>query len=332
MFARPVFASLCVLMVLCCGASHSVSQVMMPVPQGYGPPPSCLFGGGTPGYYWSAGVRKYINSFTSYQFPNPFPPGQDPLSRLEFPIDQWFAGGEVRYVTPYWSLSGLIWTNFNTESNLNMQDSDWDDASMPGQKTIFSESKCRLNRGLLAEVRLALPGPKSACSIIRPVVGARYQQFRFTTHDGVQTELGGGAQDLPGDGIDFRQTFYHAYLGGLFGAVFQGGCFSATPPLMLDVQFDYALVTASNEDVHLLRAGDRVTNENTRGHAWHCSVSASIPVRCNLMARVEADFIRILTEGSHRMTNSLFNIDFSFDGAKVWSDQASVTAMAEWRF
>ena len=35
------------------------------------------------------GLRKYFNSFTSWQFPN-FQGPQDPLSRLEYPWDQTF--------------------------------------------------------------------------------------------------------------------------------------------------------------------------------------------------------------------------------------------------
>lgn len=305
----------------------------MPVQLGCDPPPETFFGGGNPAHCWSVGVRKFINSFTSYQFPNPFPPGQDPLSRLEFPIDQWFVGGAARYATASWTLTGLFWTNINAESDLKMQDSDWDDSDMPGQKTIFSESKCRLNRGVLAEARLALPGQRSAGSILRPVVGARYQQFRFTTHDGMQMAVGGSPQALPGDGIGFKQTFYHAYVGGMLGTVVRtGGPFSTLPTVMLDFQFDYALVKGANEDLHLLREGDRVTMEKTTGHAWHCSIGAMLLVRQSLSARIEVDFIRTLTHGSHRMVNSLFNIDFSFDGARVWSDQASIAALAEWRF
>ena len=42
------------------------------------------------GYYGSIGVRKYFNSFTSYQFPDPEQPVLNPLSRLEWPWEQLF--------------------------------------------------------------------------------------------------------------------------------------------------------------------------------------------------------------------------------------------------
>ena len=71
------------------------------------------------------GVRKLINSFTSYQFPNPYPPNQDPLSRLEFPLDQWFVGMRGLYSRKWAALLAEAWTNVSQESALQMQDSDW---------------------------------------------------------------------------------------------------------------------------------------------------------------------------------------------------------------
>jgi len=44
------------------------------------------------------GLRKYFNSFTSWQFPN-FQGPQDPLSRLEYPWDQTFLA--IRGTTTY---------------------------------------------------------------------------------------------------------------------------------------------------------------------------------------------------------------------------------------
>jgi hypothetical protein len=103
-------------------------------------------------------------------------------------------------------------------------------------------------------------------------------------------------------------------------------------PVLVDLQFDYALVTAKNEDLHLLRSGDRVTEENTRGHCWHLALGVKTLVRNTLTARIEADFKRLLTNGSHRLTNPLFDLDFSFNGSQVWSDQASISAVGELSF
>ncbi len=109
-----------------------------------------------PDWRYSIGVKKFFNSFTSYQFPNPFPPNQDPLSRLEFPIDQWFFGGDYEYLSRFWSARFESWVNINKESRSRMQDSDWDHEDLPFQKTIFSESNCRLNSGWLLDLRILL--------------------------------------------------------------------------------------------------------------------------------------------------------------------------------
>jgi outer membrane protease len=279
------------------------------------------------GFSQSIGTIKFFNSFTSYEFPNPFPPNQDPLSRLEFPVDQWFLGGAISYAAPSWKLRSEGWVNLNKESNLKMQDSDWDDDFLESQKTIFSESNCRLNRGTLIDIGCSIATPLEQSIPVRPVIGYRYQYFSFTTHDGFQASLDGAAFDLPGDGIDFRQSFEHFY----FGLNWEQNL--ASPRLSemlsrarLEVKFDYALVKGKNEDLHLLRTGYHKTADTTRGHCWHLAAGLDFSAADYLRARVFADFKRVLTDGSHRLTNSLHVLDFSWDGAHVWSDQASVTA------
>jgi len=279
------------------------------------------------------GLKKFINSFTSYQFPNPFPPQQDPLSRLEFPIDQWFMGLATSYAASSFLLAGECWLNVTRESAFKMLDSDWTDEAQPSQKTVFSESQCRLDKGLLFDAKIAPAISADPSWFFRPVAGWRYQYFRFTTHDGYQWDLDGDQMELPGDGIVFEQTFNHLYVGGLFNfSVAAARFISSTALVKFEIQLDYAEVSARNEDLHLLRAGHRVTVERTRGHCWHASLSARLISGSNLGARIEADFKRVLTRGGHQLTNPLFNLDFSFDGAKVWSDQASIAAVGEYRF
>jgi hypothetical protein len=278
-------------------------------------------------------ISRYINSFTSYEFPSPFPPYQEPLSRLEFPIDQWFLGVSTGFENTSWAVRCQAWTNISRESGLKMQDSDWDNEDHPFQKTIFSDSRCRLNRGLLIDVSLIVGSGLERSFNLRPVVGYRYQYFYFTTHDGFQGDINANFSGLPGDGIDFRQIFYHYYVGSILESSFNANdIVPRLPRVRILAQIDYAGVNAVNEDLHLLRLGDRVTRDNTRGHCWHVALSAGIALNNRLRARIEGDFKRIITHGSHRLTNSLFGLDFSFDGSRVWSDQASVGATAEMEF
>lgn len=285
---------------------------------------------GARNWQYDVGVKKFFNSYTSYQFPNPFPPNQDPLSRLEFPIDQWFFGGEYDYLSRNWSMHFQSWVNLNEEARGLMQDSDWDEETQPFRKTVFSESRCRLNSGWLFDLKFVIKPEWSIFRTLLPVCGLRYQRFYFTTHDGYQVDLSGHAMDLSGDGINFEQIFYHGFLGAEMDTKLNtSGLSRSIPHVNLNISADYALVTARNEDLHLLRRGRRITRENTRGHCWHAEATASFFVRHNIKALLNADFKRIVTDGGHQLTNSVFNIDFSFDGARVWSDQLSITAATE---
>jgi hypothetical protein len=280
-------------------------------------------------YGISLKLRKYVNSFTSYEFPNPFPPNQDPLSRLEFPIDQWFLGLGVDYSAPHWSVAVDGWVNLSRSSDRSMQDSDWDDETMPFQKTIFSESSCRMDRGLMLDLAFTVGKPMGRGFGVRPVFGYRHQYFDFTTHDGVQEDISGNTANLQGDGIEFEQTYHHYFAGAQVGLDLQRLGRVSLGRLQATCQIDYALVDARNEDLHLLRSGERITIENGSGHCWHFGIAVTSRTSRSIRAGVSIDFMRVITDGSHRLLNSPFSIDFSFDGSKAWSDQLSGELTAE---
>ncbi len=211
-----------------------------------------------------------------------------------------------------------------------MQDSDWDDDANPSQKTIFSESSCRLNRGVIVDLAASLGNPVARFFNLRPILGYRYELLLFTTYDGYQTELGGQAMDLPGDGIEFRQTFSHFYFGGkLYRDLILPMPQIGPTTLRLLFQLDYALIQGKNEDFHLLRIGNRVTEQNTSGHCWHLLAALGLYGREAFATRIEMDLKRSITHGGHQLTNSFFALNFSFDGSRVWSDQVSLSAVVE---
>ncbi|MDQ1237826.1 MAG: hypothetical protein QG577_10, partial [Thermodesulfobacteriota bacterium] len=210
------------------------------------------------------------------------------------------------------------------------QDSDWTDGANPGQKTIFSESRCKMNSGFSVDAKVDMALGLTAALNIRPLVGWRVQRFSFTTYDGIQFEVGQQPFPLPGNGIEFRQTFYHYYIGGIFRRTLGASRMLPSLPLVdVSIQGDYGMVTAGNEDLHLLRSGHRVTQDNTRGHSWHANIQLGFLYTQSLRARLEADLLRIVSHGSHRLTNPVQFVDFSFDGSRVWSDQASFTVTGE---
>ncbi len=282
-------------------------------------------------------LQRLAASHTSYEFGNPYPPKQVPLSRLEFPLDSWWAGAELRADFPRFSVGFEALTNLSREVEGRMYDSDWDDEGDPDRKTVFSESRLRLERSYMLKADidlktsdwLGLPGWVD----LRPVAGVRRQRFSFTTHDGTQWDLTGQEPPtpLPGDGIAFEQVYMHYFLGLKAG-------FDLPRPAGLEgltalVQLDWAYVEGRNRDHHVLRAGERYTYEDTNGHAWHGSIGLRLGLTGRLSLSAMADFLAIETRGDHRLVNSAPGIDFAFpDGVKAWSGQNRYSLLLRYCF
>lgn len=283
-------------------------------------------------------VKNYLNSHTSYEFGNPFPPGHAPLSRLEFPMNALWAGVEARRNFPRFSLGIEIMRNVSTEAQGIFKDSDWTDEESPKVRTIYSESNCRLDpsysiRGdldLKVSDWLRLPGWFD----LRPVVGFRWQRVAFVTHDGMQYDFEEDPpviDSLPGDGIRFDQTYWHYFIGLKTGIDLEKAL--NMPRLKLQCQVDLAYVEGSNQDHHLLRAGNRFTYERTTGDAWHVSLGITYGLTRHLHAGVAVDYLKIVTAGSHRLVNRDMSVDLSWcNGVKVRSEQTNVMLSLEYMF
>ncbi len=287
--------------------------------------------------HWSLGVkvRRFLDSHTSYEFGNPFPPYQTPLSRLEFPLDAWWGGLEGRGSWPRFSVGLEALTNLSSEADGKMSDSDWDDDENPGLRTIYSESYCRIepsyairfDADLKVSDWMGLPSSLD----LRPVIGFRWQHFRLVTHDGVQTEQGWPPQPLPGDGIKFTQT-YRQYFIGLKGS-FDLSEYLPLHRFNVLMQVDWAYVQGENEDIHLLRAGQRFTFEDTRGQAWHGLLGVEAGLSKSINLGLELDGLWLSTTGSHRLLNAPLGDDFTFHhGVKVWSRQISLSLNLQYAF
>ncbi len=281
-------------------------------------------------------TQRMFASHTSYEFGNPFAPTQNPLSRLEFPLDSWWAGVELRATFPRVSFGGEALTNLSQETGRWMQDSDWDDEENPRRKTIFSKSRCRLESSYLVRADidlrvsdwLGLPEWLD----LRPVAGFRRQEFNLTTHDGTQWDVADPEPiSLPGDGIAFDQAYSHYFLGMRAGLDL--GRYVKLRSLTALLQLDWAYVEGRNRDRHLLRDGQRFTYEETYGQAWHGSIGLQAGLTERLSLAAEADVLTLSTTGSHRLVNSTFDIDFIFsDGVKVWSDQNRLSLQLRYSF
>ncbi|MHB8771394.1 MAG: omptin family outer membrane protease [Syntrophales bacterium] len=282
-------------------------------------------------------VERLVASHTSYEFGNPYPPKQVPLSRLEFPLDSWWAGAELRANFPRFSVGLEALTNLSREVEGRMHDSDWDDEDEPDRKTIFSESRSRLEPSYMLKADIDL---KTSDWLglpdwidLRPVAGVRRQRFSFVTHDGTQWDLTGQEPPtpLPGDGIAFEQVYTHYFLGlkASLDLPKPDGLESITAL----VQLDWAYVEGRNRDHHVLRAGERYTFEDTNGHAWHGSIGLRLGLTGRLSLSAVADFLAIETRGDHRLVNAPLDMEYAFpDGVKAWSGQNRYSLLLQYRF
>lgn len=282
-------------------------------------------------------LKYFFRSHTSYEFGNPFPPFQEPLSRLEFPINTWWGGLEMKLNLSRFSfgLEGI--TNVTQNAHGKFEDSDWDDENRPYEKTIYSQSEMRVAPSYMvrldADVDVSdwLRLPKGLS--IRPVAGFRWQKFNLVSHDGTQWDLTGFAPEyaLPGEGIRFKQEYWQYFIG--LRSILDLSYATGLKSLVLLMQADWAYVEGKNEDHHLLRQGRRFTYESTYGEAWHASIGLKKDLGTNFRIGLDADYLAIKTTGKHRLVNADFNIDMDVsNGVRTWSDQASVSLTLEYRF
>ena len=290
---------------------------------------------------WSLDLvtKRYSGSHTSYEFGNPEPPMQAPLSRLEFPMNAWFGGVAVSGKFDRFSVSGEILRNISRSSSGVFKDSDWTGENVPvSVMDIYSEASVRVEPSYMARVDVDMRVDDwvelPEWLDFRPVIGVRWQDLNFVAHDGVQTypaEPSWGADAYPGDALRFNQTYRQYFLGARMS--YDSGKHVELPGLKLTGQLDWAYVSGSNTDHHLQREGKRMTYENTHGGAWHVMVGLIAPLSKDLNLGLSFEYLRIKTSGTHRLTDSAANIDLGWDnGVKVWSEQMNTNLSLQYVF
>ncbi len=291
-----------------------------------------------PGLEISIKQKTMFNSHTSYEFGNPLPPYQKPLSRLEFPIDSVWGGLEARKQISRFSIGVDFLTSVADQETGRFKDSDWAEDSNTAFLSNYGETSCRLEPsyqvGADIDMQVAdllkLPNEFN----LRPVLGFRWQQLSLMTHDGIQYDynisgLPPDIQDLPGNTIAFKQSWYQYFIGARVGYEWKNIPWLYRIKLL--TQLDWSYVEGDNWDHHLLRAGKRITEEETSGDAWHAALSAILGLTKNLDLGIEADYLKIETTGTHTLSNFDQSLRWS-DGVKVWSEQYGITVKLGYRF
>lgn len=290
---------------------------------------------------WQIAVKQktLFNSHTSYEFGNPLPPYQQPLSRLEFPIDSVWGGVEIRKQFSRVSIGAGFLTSFAAQETGRFKDSDWADDTNTARLTNYGETYCRLNPSYQVEadidLQLADLLQLPTRFELRPLLGFRWQQLSLVAHDGLQYDydtpgLPPNILDLPGDTIGFEQNWYQYCAGIRLGYEWQR--LAWLHRLKLQSQLDWSYVEGDNRDYHLLQPGHRITEEQTSGNGWHASLAVLLGITRNFDLGLEADYLKLETTGSHTLRNDFFPAESWSTGVKVWSEQYSITMKTQFRF
>ncbi|MDD5440208.1 MAG: omptin family outer membrane protease [Candidatus Omnitrophica bacterium] len=293
-------------------------------------------------------MQRYMVSHTSYEIGNPDGPRQEPLSRLEFPLDTWWLRFDLRRTSPRWSVGGRAGLSVARNVDGRMKDSDWERESTPEMLTTYSESACRAEANYLfrgdVDVNVAdwLGLPSSV--EIRPLFAFQFQRFNLMAHDGVQWSNGlygedddvelDGAQSsvaLAGDGIHFRQDYYLYQIGARGAYNMQA---ARNVVVRVHGEADWGPALAYYEDHHLLREGDLFSYCKGRGNSLYFLAGLETVIAKTITVGIDMDYTWI---GTTRATITHSNIPLhenqSWDnGVKIWSDQTSLVAHVSYAF
>ena len=146
------------------------------------------------GFFLAPQIKRFLRSHTSYQFGDPEQANLTPLSRLEFPLNSWWAGVNLGLKGPRTSLELELLAGLPDQDDLGVvRDSDWEDPNRPKLRTTYSETTTKLKESFTLDAKvthgvgdkLGLP----AWLDLKPLLGVRWQHFVFTGGPGVQQSM-----------------------------------------------------------------------------------------------------------------------------------------------
>ena len=320
----------------------------------FGPNTGATFGPGCnpcgQGFWVGLGVRKYVDGFTSFEFPgrqlaNTNPPGK---ARFEWPLDQWFGVVRLGYDRGPVGVVVDYMATCNSGSGTKAQETYWDVDD--GTVTLFGKGKVK-PRAYVLDIGFtyALPLPASSCEEpsfgLAAVFGFREQTYRYTMKDS-NDNIPGATVNNRGDDVDFGQYYTHYYIGGIFTKAFDlgemmGGCYPPSYRFLFAFQADYAYVKANNnaaDYVHWIywsTVPSQTDNwQRTNGGCWHLNASLAMDAGQCIKIILEGDFKRIDTRGQQELSylpgGTPFRAEWS--GGKSWSDQTYVGLLASYGF
>lgn len=288
---------------------------------------------------WQIGIKlkPLINGHTSYEFGNPLPPYQQPLSRLEFPVDSVWAGPAIKKQLGRFALGAEFLTTVADQESGSFKDTDWGDNLNPARVTTRGTADTRLEPSYQVGVDLAV----QVADLLRlpsqfdlqPVIGYRWQQLSLVAHDGAQTDYtaAGTASSvqLPGDLLSFEQNWHQFFTGLRLGYAWQD-LPSWLQRLNVQTQLDWGYLEGDNRDNHLLRAG-RISTMETSGDAWHASLGLQFGLTEHLDLGIEADYLKLTSTGTHTLRDAGSVASWS-NGVKARSEQIGLLLTVGYRY
>jgi hypothetical protein len=301
------------------------------------------------GFWMGLGVRKYINSFTSFELPSnvglAVPVGK---ARYEWPLDQLYGAIKLGYCRGPVGIAVDYMSTFGSSSGKKAQETYWD--AEDSTVTLFGTGTAK-HRGSVFDVAAtwALPIAASKCEEpacgVAAVVGFRQQSFRYNMKDlNDNDESTTPRRRYPGEVEDFGQYYTHWYIGGILTKCFDigslmGGCCPPSHKFLFAFQGDYAFVRANNnlaDFVHYVYVTPGEPNQwdnwqRTKGGCWHLNASVAMDAGQCVKIILEGDFRRLTTWGQQDL-HANFAPGTEWNGGKTWSDQAYVGLMAAYGF
>ncbi len=209
------------------------------------------------GFWMGLGVRKFINSFTSFQVsPNigiRVPVGRE---RSEWPLDQWYGAAKLGYCRGPVGVVVDYMATLSSGSGTRAQETSWDPTD--GTVILFGKGNSK-PRGSVVDIAATwtLPIPASKCEespfAVAAVVGYRHQNFKFSLANLTDNFPNGGVLRFPGIDLEFAQHYDHWYIGGILtrsidlGSLMgRGGSCDPSYGFVCSIQADYAYVRANN--------------------------------------------------------------------------------------
>ena len=287
-------------------------------------------------WYVDARIQR-MYGYTSYQFgtapgdTSPVAP-YAPLSKLNFSLDSDWVGLRVGVRRCDLDVHFEWLMPMTRQIDGFMSDYDWNidtPRNDPNRLDSLTHSGERWNDG--QKLELEADYKYSDCIFgmpieVWPLAGFRFQRFDITAYN-VDSIVPARGLVFVGDAITFNQQYYMGYIGAQLRKTIEREC---RRPINLMFQFDYGGVGGYNIDHHLLRTpAPRYTFESTGGDEFHLSLAGDIPLNCHLNLGLQADYTRIRTTGTHRLTQP--GTDLTWDnGVLVKSEQTALTAYLQY--